>query len=115
MTTLVEIPFFAPVPKGHEVLVVTFELDGKSPMLVHDKSASTVFYYGDDLAGPLNRMPELAVTDPVAAITRFPWTVKSALAGLCTGALCTTHYTSARGPESTTRLFIEPASAQPYR
>ncbi len=113
MATVIDVPFLAPIPRGHEVLVVTFELDGKSPMLVHDKSAAAV-YYPDDLSGPLLRAAEQAVDDPVTAITRFPWTVKDAIAGLSLGALVSTQRTS-RGQEATTRLFVEPASKQPYR
>jgi hypothetical protein len=113
MPTTIDLPFSAPVPKGNEVLVVTFELDGKSPVLVHDKTAALV-YFPDDLSGPLMRAPELAIDDPVGAITRFPWVVKSAIAGISLGALVSMRL-GLRGQEPTTRLVVEPASTQPYR
>jgi hypothetical protein len=113
MPTVIDLPFAAPIPKGNEVLVVTFELDGKSPTLVHDKTTG-VAYFPDDLSGPLMRAPELAIDDPVGAITRFAWTVKNTLAGVSVGALVSIR-TGQRGHEESTRLLVEPASSQPYR
>lgn len=51
---LIELPFAAPIPRGHEVVVVTFTLDDRSPTIVVDRTASTLFC-PEALWGPLHQ------------------------------------------------------------
>ena len=110
--SLHELPFLAPIPRGHDVLVVTFTLAGKSPTIVLDRTAANL-YCTEDLWGPLHQDPVLAVTDPVAVITRWTWTVRSAVEGVCAGAVMSTKGWGDRH-EVKTCLLVEP-SAAPYR
>lgn len=112
MTTAHELPFLAPIPRGHEVLIVKFSLAGKSPSLVLDRTASSL-YCPEALWAPLHQDPALAVTDPVALVTRFAWVVKSAVEGLCAGALVATTAGHDRYDVKTI-LLLEPP-ALPYR
>lgn len=113
MPTAHELAFLAPIPRGHEVLLVTFTLEGKSPKLVLDRTASSL-YCPEELWGPLHQDPVNAVTDPVAVITRWAWTVQSATEGVCAGALLSTKHRGGDRHDVRTMLLIEPAGA-PYR
>ena len=112
MPTAHDLPFLAPIPRGHEVLVVTFTLAGKSPTMVLDRTTSNL-YCPEPLWGPLHQDPVLAVTDPIAVVTRFAWTVQSAVEGVCGGALVSTKGWGDRY-EIRTLLLVEPAGT-PYR
>jgi hypothetical protein len=89
MPTVYELPFIAPIPRGHEVQVITFNGD-ESPTVVLDKTTSSL-YCPEALWGPLHQNPALAVTDPIAVATRFSWTVRSVVAGVCAGAMMSTN------------------------
>lgn len=112
MPSVHDLPFVAPIPRGHEVLLVTFTVDNQSPTLVLDRTTSIV-YCPENLWGPLHQDPVLAVSDPIAAVTRFAWTVRNTVAGTCVGALISTQ-NSGNKQEAKTRMLIEPATA-PYR
>lgn len=107
-----ELPFAANIPRGHAVLVVTFTLGGKSPTMVLDRTASSL-YCGEDLWGPLHQDPIHALTDPVTVVTRWSWTVRSAFEGVSAGALVQTKGWGERH-EVKTLLLVEP-SGVPYR
>jgi hypothetical protein len=110
-----QLPFLAPVPRGHEVLVATLRRSPESDVLaslVHDRTAS-VLYVGDTLLGPLDRNP-LAIQDPIAVLTRYTWVVVSASVGRVAGAMISS--TSAGDQNhAQTRLFVEPAAPVAYR
>ena len=108
-----QLAFFAPIPRGHEVLLVTFNMEGKSPKLVLDRTAANL-YCPDALWGALHQDPVLAVSDPVAVLTRWSWTVQSAVAGICAGAVLSTKQSGGDRHDAKTLLLIEPAAA-PYR
>jgi hypothetical protein len=107
-----ELSFHTPIPRGHDVLLVTFGLVDKTAVLVLDRTASNVYCAGA-LWGPLHQDPALAVTDPVAAVTRYAWKVRSAVEGVCAGALLSTEGWGDRH-EVKSILLLEPAAA-PYR
>lgn len=111
MASLLELPFLAPIPRGHEVLVVTFALDDKAPTVVLDRTASTLYCPGD-LWGPLHQDPALAVTDPVAVVTRWAWTVQSTLGGTCAGALISSKSWGGDRLEVKTTLLVEQATQE---
>jgi hypothetical protein len=106
MPTAHELAFVVPIPRGHQVLVVTFTGQGKSPTMVLDRTASTI-YCPDALWGPLHQDPVTAVTDPVAVITRFAWTVKSTTEGVCAGSLVSTNSSGGDRHEVKTILLVE--------
>lgn len=110
MPSVHDLPFIAPVPRGHDVLVATFVIENRVAIAVLDRTASTL-YCPEDLWGPLYQDPVLAVTDPVAALTRWTWKLRSATEGSCLGALVAS---SKNGEEPRTRLVVE-ARATPYR
>lgn len=112
MPTVHDLPFVAPVPRGHDVLIVMFTNGSYSPTLLFDRTASTV-YCPEAITGALHQDPVLAVTDPVAVVTRFAWTVKSATEGICAGALISVNRLGDRFDAKTT-LVVEPPGT-PYR
>jgi hypothetical protein len=112
-----ELPFTAPIPRGHEVLVAVMRRAPDSLVVEHlvlDETTSTL-YCTDGLRGPLGRHT-LATTDPIAVLTRWTWTVERAQRGTVVGAIVSE--SPRRGPEhdQSTLLFVEPrADASPYR
>jgi len=109
MPSIIELPFLAPIPRGHDVVVVTFTLDDRSPTLVVDRTAGTV-YCPDALAGALQQDPLHAVADPISTLTRWSWTVKSTMSGVCAGALVSTRVSGNNRYELKTHLLMEPAA-----
>ena len=112
MPTLHELPFLAPIPRGHEVLVIKLTLGDKSPSVVLDRTAANL-YCTDELWGPLHQDPGLAVIDPIAVAKRWNWAVKSVTEGVCAGAMISS---KSRGDsyEAKTLLLFEPPGT-PYR
>jgi hypothetical protein len=112
---LYELPFLAPVPRDHEVLVATLRRSPDSTVLasfVLDRTA-TVLYCGETLWGPLDRSPT-ALHDPLGVLTRFTWVVERSTLGQVVGAMVSS--TSAGDQNhAQTRLFVSPSSAAPYR
>jgi hypothetical protein len=109
-----ELPFLAPVPRGHEVLVATLRRSPDSDQrasLVLDRTTG-VLYCGEPLWGPLDRTP-LALTDPIGVLTRFTWTVIQRDEGRVMGAMISSASTGDRN-HAFTRLYLE-APAGPYR
>src|SRR5262249_46404015 len=102
----------APVARGHGVLVVEFAVAKKNAMMVLDRTTSCLFCE-DELSASLHQDAALALTDPVALVTRSSWTVKLTVEGVCTGTI-----TSIKGDASRyatrTLILVESASA-PYR
>jgi hypothetical protein len=113
MATVHELPLLAPIPRGHEVLVVTFAFDGTASTLVLDRTALCL-YYSEALRGPLHQDPLLAVSDPISVITRFAWTVQSAFEGVCAGAMMSTRQSGGELSELKTLLLLD-AERPPYR
>lgn len=110
-TTVHDLPFLAPIPRDHEVLVATFATtENRIATAVLDRTAS-ILYCPEDLWGPLYKDPVLAVTDPVAALTRWTWTLRTAVEGSCVGALVAA---GRGGEDARTRLVVEARTA-PYR
>ncbi|MBX7196510.1 MAG: hypothetical protein K1X94_30935 [Sandaracinaceae bacterium] len=96
----VTLTFFAPVPRGHELLYASFHLEDPSEQgaFVHDLTAG-VLYVSQRLAGPLGN--HAAVQDPLAVLARFTWTLDGAVRGRSLGAMC-----SVEGDATRTRLFF---------
>ncbi len=113
MARVLELPFSAPIPRGNQVLIVTFANGEKSPTLALDQTAS-LLYCGNDLRGPLHQDPALAVSDPVAVVTRWAWTVTSHFEGICAGAMVTSKSTGDSRYEVSTTLLVE-LPGNPYR
>lgn len=113
MPTLCEVPFLASIPRGHDVLVVTFNLGDKSPSVVLDRTAANL-YCTDELWGPLHQDPALAVTDPIAVAKRWNWKIKNAIQGVCAGAMISTKSWGGDNYEVKTLLVLETPAA-PYR
>lgn len=111
MPSTFELPFASPIPRGHDVLVVTFALADKAPTLVLDRTAA-VLYCPEVLWGALHHDPALAVTDPIAVVTRWSWTVRSAMEGVCAGAVVSTKNWG--DFDVKTLLLVEKATT-PYR
>jgi hypothetical protein len=111
-----EIPFLAPVPRGHDVLVVWFkrtpEAPNESAALVLDQTGG-ILYCDDTLWGPLGTDPR-ASTDPVGVLTRWSWTVTRSYNGTVQGCAVST---KDRGDSNhaKTRLFVERTNSTPYR
>jgi hypothetical protein len=115
MATVHELLFLAPIPRGHDLVVLTFgrvpASDGASTVVL-DRTASTL-YCSEDLYGPLHQDPVLALTDPVAVVTRWAWTLKSTAAGICGGAMIAT--TGRGGGLSAKTLLLMDPPGTPYR
>jgi hypothetical protein len=111
MPSLHELPFLAPIPRGHEVLVVTFASEDKTLTAVLDRTASSL-YCPEALWGPLHQDPVRAVTDPVAVITRWAWTLRSAVEGVCAGAMMSTKSWGGDRHEVKTILLVEVATTR---
>ncbi len=115
MPSVLEVEFVAPVPRGHEVHVITLTHDelGRTAQLVHDRTAGVV-YGGTVTAGPLARDVAFACADPASHLARFSWKVTQRDVGVAQGALVTT---SNHGEVNVavTRLVLEPGPASPYR
>lgn len=110
-----ELPFLAPIPRGHEVLVVGLlraPTATEPSWLVVDRTAG-ILYCGENLWGPLGQSAE-AASDPVAVLTRWSWRVARSATGRVRAALVAS---SDVGDSNfaRTRLFLEPEGAGPYR
>jgi hypothetical protein len=84
-----ELTFLAPVPRGNDVHVVAMRRDPDSEdlvWLVLDRTAGIV-YCGEQLWGPLGASAAAIATDPVAALTRWSWTVARSVSGQVVAAL----------------------------
>ena len=106
-----ELLLVAAIPEGHDVLVVTFALADQTATLVLDRTAS-ILYSPEVLWGALHQNGSLAVKDPIAVVTRWSWTVRSVVEGICAGAIVSTK--SWGDFEVKTILLVEPATT-PYR
>ena len=112
MASAHHLPFHAPIPRGHDVLLVTFGLENKAPTVVLDRTTSTL-YCGEDMWGPLQNDPALAVTDPIALVTRWTWKVRSTIEGVCAGALISTRHVGESHDVKT--ILLVDAAGTPYR
>jgi hypothetical protein len=110
-----ELPFLAPVPHGHEVVLVALLRSAESTkktFLALDRTAS-ILYCDDELWGIFRHEHEVA--DPVAALTRWSWVVAKSTTGRVVGAMVSTADTGDSN-HAKTRLFIEPiVPGAPYR
>jgi len=112
---LYELPFLAPVARGHEVIAATLRRAHDSDelaSLVLDRSSGLV-YCSEPLLEPLGRT-ELPLTDPIAVLTRFTWRVVRSTTGRSLGAVVSTTSVGDQN-HARTRLFIEPEAAATYR
>jgi len=111
----VELPFLAPIPVGHEVLVVALRQSPearRTQFLVLDQTVS-VLYCDDRLWGPLSGNVQ-ATIDPVGLLTRFSWVVDRQFAGRVCGAMVGMA-TAEECNTLRTRIFLQAASDTPYR
>ncbi len=108
---VLELPFVAAVPRGHEVLVAWLksspDATGESA-LVLDRTTG-ILYCDPSLWGPLGRDPR-ALHEPLAVLTRWSWVVTRSAAGIAAGAVVVT---TNRGDsnEAQTRLFVQSPAA----
>lgn len=80
--TYIEVALSAPVPRGHEVTVVSLRRDSSARevyWLVLDRTSGVV-HASEALWAPLGDTLEAAL-DPVAALTRRSWTVDASTSG----------------------------------
>jgi hypothetical protein len=108
---VLDLPFVAAVPRGHEVLVAWLKSAPEATResaLVLDRTASIV-YCDPSLRGPLGRDARVLV-DPVGELTRWSWGVTRALTGTAVGAVV---FTTSSGDtnDAQTRLFVQGAAA----
>ncbi len=109
-----DLPFVAAVPRTHDVLVAWLKRspdDTREAAFVLDRTAG-VLYCDESLSGPLGRDPR-ALADPIAALTRWTWTVTRSIAGVAAGSIVVTT-SNGDSNNAQTRLFVEPP-ATPYR
>lgn len=76
-----------------------------------DQTASSL-YCAEGLWGPLHQDPVRAVTDPVGVITRWAWTVRTAVEGVCAGAMMSTKSWGGDRHEVKTLLLVEAGAPQ---
>lgn len=106
-TQVLELPFAASIPRGHEVLVAWLKSSPdatRESALVLDRTAG-ILYSDPSLWGPLGR--DLRVLqDPLAMLTRWSWVVTRSATGVVVGAIVVT---TNRGEsnEAQTRLFVQ--------
>lgn len=115
VATYVEIPLSAAVPRGHEVSIVSLRRDAsarESQWLVLDRTSGVV-HASEALWGPLGDTLAAAL-DPVAALTRWSWTVERVISGKVVACVVGT---SDVGDSNfaKTRLHLEPMPAAPWR
>lgn len=106
-----QVPFSAPVPRGHEVLFATVRQAPDSrerASLVLDLTCGCL-YCAERLWGALSGDAR-SLTDPLAVLRERSWVVDRTLAGRSLGAVVLSE-----GAARRTRLFIEPSAAPPYR
>lgn len=109
MPKVISLQFAAPVPRGHDVLVVTFSGQVGVETVVLDRTVSTL-YCSDRMFDIVQQYPEHAVTDPIALVTRWAWTVRESVQGTSAGSVVGT------SRAVSTRLLVEPqAATAPYR
>jgi hypothetical protein len=114
MPTALELPFAAPIPRNHEVLVVTFLRDAKDAHFVVLDQTNSTLYCAEELWGALQQDAALATTDPIAVVTRWAaWTVSATLKASCVGALVMTKTWGDFAQK--TRLLLETGATAPYR
>jgi hypothetical protein len=104
---VLDLPFVAAVPRGHEVLVAWLKSAPdatRESALVLDRTAG-LLYCDLSLRGPLGRDPRVLV-DPVGSLTRFSWVVTRSLSGIAMGAMVFTTSTGDSN-EAYTRLFVQ--------
>jgi hypothetical protein len=109
-----ELPFLAPVPRGHDVLVVSLRRTPDDPSLsrfVLDQTDG-VLYCDEKLWGAFGR-DVLATQNPLGVLTRWSWVVEKAATGRVAGVMISTKNWGDTN-HSETRLFVEPMGA-PYR
>lgn len=114
-TQVLEIPFVAAVPRGHEVLVAWLKRspdETRESALVLDRTAG-VLYCDPSLWGPLGRDPRV-LHDPVAVLTRWTWVVTRSTTGIAAGAVVLTT-SSGESNDAQTRLFVQSAAASQQR
>ncbi len=110
-TQVLELPFVASIPRGHEVLVAWLKSSPdatRESALVLDRTVG-VLYCDPSLWGPLGRDPR-AVQDPVAMLTRWSWVVTRSTTGIAAGAIVVTT-NSGDSNEAQTRLFVQSPAA----
>lgn len=106
-----QLPFSAPVPRGHEVLFATVrpaQGSRERASLVLDRTCGCL-YCAEQLWGALSADPR-SLTDPLAVLSERSWVVDRTLAGRSLGAIVLSE-----GAARRTRLFVEPSVAPPYR
>ena len=102
--SVVELAFLAPIPRGHEVSVSMLRREPESDVvttLVVDRTSGIV-YCGEMVWGLLEAH-DLALTNPLAALTRHAWRVESTTEGCVAGAMVSTTSTG----RAQTRLVLE--------
>ena len=112
---VIQFPFLAPVPRGHEVLIGMVRQAPDSDVrasFVLDRT-SGLLHCSERLWGPFGADPA-ALVDPVAVLGRWSWVFERVLAGHSLGAIVMTQDDASRS-RGQTRLFVAPAVAQPYR
>lgn len=107
-----ELPFLAPVPFGHDVLVVFARTELSLARLVLDETTH-VLYCEPRLWGALGTNLR-ATVDPIGALAGWKWTIERTLRGRSAGAMI------APGEQGVaeiarTRLFVEAAPTTPFR
>lgn len=111
---LLEVPFLAPIPRGHEVLVAAMRhAEYTDPFwFVLDRTTGTL-YVGEESWGIFSRS-KTAVLDPIGFLAQWNWKPERCVEGKMVAA---TVASSNRGDSnfSRTRLFVDPSVAPPYR
>src|SRR5580698_8742104 len=104
-----ELPFAAPIPAGHSVLIARLrpsEEIAPLGLLALDATSSTV-YCGAALIGPLSSGHLSATTDPVGVLTtRWSWRLVKLTKGRVMGALVGTSFDGDHRMEVVTKLYV---------
>ncbi|MDB4933251.1 MAG: hypothetical protein JWP87_223 [Labilithrix sp.] len=111
-----EVCFVAPVPHGHDALVVTLrrsEGETSTCSFVLDQTDG-ILYCDEDLWSPFGSDP-LATRDPLAVLAKWSWVVAKSTTGTVIGSIVSTKDGGDQN-HARTRIFVTPkAAGQPYR
>ncbi|MBX3250976.1 MAG: hypothetical protein KF901_27615 [Myxococcales bacterium] len=101
---IIEFPFLAPVPRGHEVFFAILTQSAERASLVLDRTARLI-YTLEALFTTVGTQPAI-FSDPIPTLEAQGWTVERAQAGVSHGAIVLSHD---RRNRARTRLFVGPA------
>lgn len=121
-TTVVELPFVAAVPAGHEILAVDLTLDGGGWLETTSASAvvdtATGIVYADlgywTVLKAAGRLPEPPAQNPVEALGPG-WRVAQAVRGRVRGAVVSTRDVGEQNHAATLLYLVVEGTEAPYR